>query len=604
MSHSIALLGQPNSGKSTLFNGLTGARQHVGNWPGKTVEKCQGYFIFKGERIEVTDLPGSYSLEAKSLEEVITDDFIRGNEADLVLVLADSSQLSRSLYMLANFSQLNIPCILVLNMMDVAKNQGKTINCELLEERLGVPVVPFVAADLSGYNILKEAIVKELAAPRSLSCAPAKAGEEYTWIEELLKGVVEGKSGNYKLSKFDRISTGRISGKLLAFGIMVAAFIMSMVLAAPIMGLGSQIPAIFTPILSNIMGNLGVFPLVSQIVSVLIPNTIYFSLSMAGFVFGVNFVFSFLEDVGYIARIAYVFDGPMSRLGVTGKSVCSMLMGMGCTIGGASGARVIDDYGQRVLTIALTWTVPCAAIWSVVPVLAAIFFGSGAAFVMLGIVLYMVILMWVISLVFGKSLSPKENRKGMLMELPPYHKPHWKNILYVAWIRAQDIFVRALRTVFVISVIFFCFSFSPSGDIEGSLLYKIGILIEPVTRLFGLGWQTFMAFLASAFAKEAVLGVLNAVFTGQGSLLLGTFEAKTMGVNGDLLAQAMPMVISKAEALAFLFAVSFNVPCIMALSSTYRETHSLKWTARLAIFFTLSALVLAGIVYHVAGIFL
>ena len=156
MSHSIALLGQPNSGKSTLFNGLTGARQHVGNWPGKTVEKCQGYFIFNGERIEVTDLPGSYSLEAKSQEEVITDDFIRGKKADLVLVLADSSQLSRSLYMLANFSQLNIPCILVLNMMDVAKNQGKTIHCELLEEKLGVPVVPFVAADLSGYNILKE----------------------------------------------------------------------------------------------------------------------------------------------------------------------------------------------------------------------------------------------------------------------------------------------------------------------------------------------------------------------------------------------------------------------------------------------------------------
>lgn len=602
--HKIALLGQPNSGKSTLFNGLTGARQHVGNWPGKTVEKCEGDFLAEGERIQVTDLPGSYSLEAKSQEEVITGDFIRSKEADLILVLADSSQLSRSLYMLAVFSRLQVPCILILNMMDVAQSQGKTIDWELLQNRLGIPVIPFVAADLSQYSRLKQAIVKELKAPRCLAGPPPKSREEYIWIDRLLEGVVKTEEREYRLSGFDRIATGRISGKIFSFGVMVAAFFMSMVVAAPFMMLGSQVPALLTPFLSRMMEHLGVFPFFAQIVSVLLPNTLYFSLAMAGFVFGVNFVFSFLEDVGYIARIAFVFDGSMSRLGVTGKSICSMLMGMGCTIGGASGARVIDDYGQRVLTIALTWAVPCAAIWSVVPVLAAIFFGSGMAVVMLGIVGYMVLLMWIVSLVFGKSLSPKENRKGMLMELPPYHKPHWKNIFYVAWIRAQDIFVRALRTVFVISVVFFGLSFSPGGDIQGSLLYKIGIVIEPVTKLFGLGWQTFMAFLASAFAKEAVLGVLNAVFTGQGSLLSGTFEAKSAGVNGELLAQAMPAVISKAEALAFLFAVSFNVPCIMALSSTYRETHSLKWTIRLAAFFTLSALILAGIVYHVGRLFL
>ncbi|MCD8052142.1 MAG: hypothetical protein LUE89_10760 [Clostridiales bacterium] len=136
------------------------------------------------------------------------------------------------------------------------------------------------------------------------------------------------------------------------------------------------------------------------------------------------------------------------------------------------------------------------------------------------------------------------------------------------------------------------------------MLYHIGTFIEPMTKFFGMGWQTFMAFIASAFAKEAVLGVLNAVFAGEGSLLSGTFQAKSFGVDSSVLALVMPTVISKAEALAFLFAVSFNVPCVMALSTTYRETHSLKWTLRLALFFAGSALVLSCIIYHVAGIFL
>lgn len=189
------------------------------------------------------------------------------------------------------------------------------------------------------------------------------------------------------------------------------------------------------------------------------------------------------------------------------------------------------------------------------------------------------------------------------MELPPYHKPHWKNILYTAWIRAIDIFKRALKTIFLISLIVYLLTFSLSGNVEDSLLYRIGTFIEPVTRFFGMGWQTFMAFIASAFAKEAVLGVLNAVFAGEGSLIAGTFQAKSFGVDSSVLAMVMPAVISKAEALAFLFAVSFNVPCVMALSTTYRETHSLKWTLRLALFFTGSALILSCIIYHVAGIF-
>ena len=601
--YKIALLGQPNSGKSTLFNALTGSHQHVGNWPGKTVERCEGSYKYQGETISVVDLPGSYSLTADSEEERITRDFITQGDADLILVMADSSQLSRSLYMLADFSKLNAPAVLVLNMEDVARAQGKQVDVALLEERLGIPVISFVAADLKRYDKLKDILHNALPSAPKLKTEPCKDGQEFSWIAEILSGAVKATQKPYALSRFDRMATGRISGKILACAAMLLAFACSMIVAMPLMGIGAMVPQIFTPLLQNAMDALHVHSFLASIISVLIPNTVYFAFSMAGFVFGVNFVFVFLEDIGYIARVAYVFDGLMSKLGVQGKSICPMIMGFGCTIGGAAGARVIDNYGQRLLTIALTWAVPCAAIWSVIPVLATYFFGSGAILVVLGILAYMMLMIFIISKVFGKKLSPAETRTGLIMELPPYHKPHWKNILYTAWIRAFDIFKRALKTIFLISLIVYLLTFSLSGNVEDSLLYHIGTFIEPVTRFFGMGWQTFMAFIASAFAKEAVLGVLNAVFAGQGSLLSGTFQAKSFGVDSSMLAMVMPTVISKAEALAFLFAVSFNVPCVMALSTTYRETHSIKWTVRLALFFTGSALVLSCIIYHVAGIF-
>ncbi len=602
--HKIALLGQPNSGKSTLFNALTGSHQHVGNWPGKTVERCEGSYKYQGEAISVVDLPGSYSLTADSEEEKVTRDYITQGDADLILVMADSSQLSRSLYMLADFSKMKAPAILVLNMEDVAKAQGKQVDVTLLEERLGIPVISFVAADLKRYDKLKEVIHDALLSAPKLKAPKCEDGKEFSWIAEILSGVVTQTQKTYTLSKLDRMATGRISGKIFAIVVMLLAFACSMIVAMPLMGIGAMIPQILTPLLQNAMDSLHVHSFLANIVSVLIPNTVYFAFSMSGFVFGVNFVFAFLEDIGYIARVAYVFDGLMSKLGVQGKSICPMIMGFGCTIGGAAGARVIDNYGQRLLTIALTWAVPCAAIWSVIPVLAAYFFGSGTIVVVLGILVYMMLMIFIISKVFGKRLSPIENKTGLIMELPPYHKPHWKNILYIAWIRAIDIFKRALKTIFLISLIVYLLTFSRSGNVENSLLYHIGTFIEPVTRFFGMGWQTFMAFVSSAFAKEAVLGVLNAVFAGEGSLIAGTFEAKSFGVDSSVLAAVMPTVISKAEALAFLFAVSFNVPCVMALSTTYRETHSLKWTLRLALFFTGTALILSCIIYHVAETFL
>ncbi len=635
MSKRIALLGQPNSGKSTVFNALTGARQHVGNWPGKTVEKKDGPYTWKGETYTVTDLPGSYGLTGNSDEEIITADFIRSGQADLTVVLVDASQLERSMYMLAEFAALNKPAILLLNMMDVARSQHKEIDADLLSRHLGIPALPFVAADGKEYEKLKALIARELASPHTLSSVPklpvpaADAGvpaassagtgsaeadaaaflavnnAKYAWISEMLQGVTKTAEPDYKLSKFDRLVTRPVLGKVISILIILLAFVAAMIVFIPFSILGKCIPMFLGGPIAAMLTGLNVHPWLVSIFSVMLPNVLYFAIAMAGFVFGVNVVFGYLEEVGFIARAAYQFDGVLSKLGLQGKAICPILMGFGCTIGGASATRVMDNWGQRMLAMAVVWAVPCSAIWAVVPVVGSMFFPAGTVMIIcLVILLYMIFIMWLVSKFFVKKLIPETSQGGLIMELPPYHKAHWKHIFKEAFIKGWDIFKRALRTVTLISLIFWALSFSSSGNVADSLLYRIGTAIEPVTRIFGLGWQTFLAFLSGAFAKEAVLGVLNAAFVGQNSLLVATFNSKFLTVDSSALASAITTAISPAEALAFMFASTFNIPCVMALGTTYRESHSLSWTAKIAGFYIGSALILSCIVYHIAALFL
>jgi ferrous iron transport protein B len=264
----------------------------------------------------------------------------------------------------------------------------------------------------------------------------------------------------------------------------------------------------------------------------------------------------------------------------------------------------MDNWGQRMLAMSIVWAIPCASIWSIVPVISGMFFTWWQTMlVCLGILAYVVVTMIIVSKVFSKKLSPKETRSGMIMELPPYHKAHWKHIFKEAFLKAWDIFKRAMGTVTLVSVLFYVLSFSKDGNVDNSLLYRLGTAIEPVTKFFGMGWQTFMAFVSGAFAKEAVLGTLNAVFMGDSSLLDATFFSKTSGTDTDMLGSAMSNSINPAEALAFMFATTFNIPCIMALSTTYKESHSLKWTVKIALFYVGNALMLSCIVYHIASIF-
>ena len=360
MSRTIALLGQPNSGKSTIFNGLTGAHQHVGNWPGKTVERKEGSFRYQEADYRIIDLPGSYSLSAGSDEEKITADFIRSDAADLVAILVDSSQLERSLYMYTDYIGTKTPAILILNLMDVAEKKGISIDTKKLSERIGIPVMSFVASETKKYGALKEQFAKAIDAGKTadsaglmkyyeqdpeLSFASMVDGQKeeklltagklavcelektdrglmisgrhkYEYIDELLDGVVKKPDKEVGLLGFDKKALGRHSGKWLAIGIIVAALSVAMLVAAPIMGLGFGFAGVIGAPLEKLMASMNVWQPLAELIYVVLPNVLAFTISMAGFVLGVSFAFAIIEDVGYMARISVVFNSAMEKLGL------------------------------------------------------------------------------------------------------------------------------------------------------------------------------------------------------------------------------------------------------------------------------------------------
>ena len=598
----IALLGQPNSGKSTIFNMITGSHQHVGNWPGKTVDQKEGEFHYNGQRMILADLPGSYSLSAGSDEEVITRDYITSGNADLVLVMADASQLKRSLYMLADFAGTPVPAVLVLNMMDVAKGQGIVLDTEKLAHKLGIPVVPMSAIRKKDYQTLYRTMETALTEKPIISCEKLPSAEaKMAYIDALLDGVLAtGKTAANAFAKFDQLALSPVKGKLLAFGIILVIFLLAMIFAGIVGSIGDAVIMAVAELLRTGMGSVGVHPLLISLVCDVLANVLYFALMMASFVLGITLGFNLLEETGYLARISFLFDHTMSKVGLQGKTIMPFFMGLGCTIAGATGTRVVDNWGQRVLAIAMSWAVPCAATLSVVPTIAIALFGSTGGFlVILSIFLFMFLMMWIVYRVFGARLSPKEERVGLIMELPPYHKPDFRNILYVTFQRTVDIFLRALRVISIVSIVFFILTYGFGGSAESSILYKAGVLIEPVTMFFGLKWEAFLAFCASAISKESLLGVLNTLYGTGGSLVSSTFGAKASSTAAAGISEILAANFTKAEGLAFIFAISFNMPCVSALAATARETHSVNWTAKIGVFYTVAALLISCIVYHV-----
>ncbi|MBP7460493.1 MAG: ferrous iron transport protein B [Candidatus Delongbacteria bacterium] len=672
----LALLGQPNTGKSTLFNAFTGSRQHVGNWPGKTIDQKSGTFICQDYNVCLVDLPGTYRLSADSQEELITRDYMVTSSPDGVVMVVDASQLERSLYLLSEMVGINVPVVVALNMMDVAERNGKTIDCREMESKLGVPVVPVVANRRYGRSGLLDALPRLLTQKKQIRCrdlldryrnawgedwervmallpaegiatmsrewlavklleqdAPIMArvrrriGEtdwitletiiasnpdgtiraadcRFEWIGTIIgrEPTVPDEPGRCRLNAFDRWALHPVWGKLIAILIILSGFAVSMLFSTPLIETVDHLSSRTISTTRTGLNLIGSPPwMISLLIEAVIP-AVSITVSLVIFVLAVSLVFSLLEDIGYMPRLAFVFDGAMSKLGLYGKCVMPFMMSFGCNMAGIVGARVIDTWQQRILTVVTSWVVPCVAMWGVIGLVGTLFFGHHAIWVMLALavtaLLHIRFTAW-----FFKRILLKEKGKnsGLIMELPPYHLPNWNTIFTFLWIRTRSVLTKSLIMIMGVSVVLWILSYSGNGRIEESMIYRIGAFIEPVGLWFGLNRQLMMIILVSILGKEAALGAIPILFNIQSgvSSFTGTMAAGVQQLDQTSIATALAASVTQAQALAFMFAFFFNIPCMAAVVTTCTEIHSYRWGAKMAAYYMVISLLLAALVYRI-----
>ncbi|MDR2677538.1 MAG: ferrous iron transporter B [Puniceicoccales bacterium] len=658
----IALMGQPNTGKSTIFNLLTRSRQHTANWSGKTTEPQAGICCsHSGKTYTIVDLPGTQSLSPHSGGEKIACEYLWDENLQGIILVLDGSQLSRSMYLLTDFAGLSVPVVVVVTMVDVLKDQGREIDFQKLEIILGVPVIPIAATchharekiigglerlvrerpllqckefitacrKIAGEDRWKQ-IQRDLENFRSSHCdgcdnwlalkllegngyvrekflprigANPAAGEDgnvlrmagfrHRWIRDRLLEICAQPPKHRLLNRFDRVALHPIWGTILAFLLLFLGFALSALAAGGfqhflrwIANLWAksayvlEIPALPAEILNG-----AVFP------GLMISAYLLIFVGMLTLTIGV------MEDVGYIGRIAYLFNGLMSRIGLPGKCIIPFVSGFSCTVAGVCGARVIDCPCQRRLTIAACWVVPCSGTWGTVGFVSVLFFGPRAIWAILGLFLLMVLHIILTVHVFRDNhrSSPPE----MLMDLPPYHRPNWKNILSTVFRQMGQLLLKSIPVILLAAFLLWLFlrQFHPS---------QMDAFTNPLAKfaaIFGLHWKLFVALALALINRESALGGIAILFGGTDYGLSSTGDVLARNLHWTTIEASLIGSVSTPGALAFLCAFFLSPPCCAAIAATAHEVRSYAWTLRLLAYYFLSALLVAAIVFRLASPF-
>jgi ferrous iron transport protein B len=625
----VALVGQPNVGKSTVFNILTGLSQHVGNWPGKTVEKKEGTHRADNVLIRIVDLPGTYSLTAFSEEERVARDFIIKEKPDLVVLILNAAALERGLYLLSEVLLLNRPVILAINMLDVASDQGIEIDTRALQDSLGIPVIPMVAKRNSGikelvnqiatiasceykYNpelpevsadhqdiyedILKQVrpyihepytsewvTIKLMEGDPEVSTmvegkAQKSAWDEilnllikhedalhavvngrYDWIEKISRAAVSRfKMGQVVLTdRIDHILTRPILGIPILLAVMAFVFFLTYAGGVPLQGwLNDQIQHFikfcepFTTgwpaWLQGLMLN-GVIGGAGSVLTFLPILLIFFA------------IMAFLEDIGYMARAAFVMDRIMHLVGLHGKSFIPMCLGFGCNVPAVLGARIIETRKARMITLLLIPFVPCTARLAVLTLVSAAVFGSNAAYVSWSILALNIAVLGIAGIFVNKTLWKQD--APFIMELPIYHSPDIKTIMMVIWSRTISFIRKAGTVILGVSLIVWLLSYFPSGNVEDSFLASFGKLLQPLGVPLGLDWKMITALLTGLVAKENVVATLGVLYS----------------VGREGLTNILPTIMSPESAAAFLVVMMLFIPCAATIAVLKKEMNSNKW---------------------------
>ncbi|MFL0196355.1 ferrous iron transport protein B [Clostridium sp. WILCCON 0269] len=568
-----ALLGNPNVGKTSLFNYLTGSNQYVGNWPGVTVEKKEGYV---NNSIKIVDLPGIYAMDTYSNEEKVSKEFLLKDNPDIIINIVDSSNLNRNLYLTTQLKQFNKPIILVLNMIDVAESKGMKIDIPILSKELGVMVLPIIATKGIGIDKLIEILKNgNFKTPEDKTKFEFESEKEaYSYINDILnKCLLETKKDiTTPTEKIDNI----ILNRFLAYPIFLIALIL--IFKFTFSWVGQPIADAFSNFLDGSL---------TPYLKVLLSGTSHWfsSLLIDGILAGVGSVVvffpvifclflgvSFLEDSGYMARGAFIMDKLMRKMGLSGKAFIPLIVGFGCSVPAVMSSKTLESEKDRKLTALLVPLMSCNARLPIYALFASAFFSHSQTEVVFSLYILGIAIAFLIGILFKNTIF-KKDEEPFIIELPEYNIPKLKNLLLHTWEKAKGFLRKAGTIILSMSVlIWFLSNFNLSGmvSMDKSILSSVGKFISPIFSPMGFDqWQSSVALITGITAKEIVLSTMSIVYGGNLSSLLPSF-------------------FTPVSAYAFLVFVLLYTPCISALATIKKE-----YGSRMAVFSVTYQLILA-----------
>lgn len=672
----IAFIGNPNCGKTTLFNAYTGARLKVANWPGVTVEKKEGMMKYHEHRLKLVDLPGIYSLTSYTMEEKLSREYILGSEVDVIVDVADASSLERNLYLTIQLIELGKPVVLALNMMDIVEERGMEIDLHRLPEMLGIPVVPVSARKRTGLQILMHAVSHHRDKPahgfehhhtpgmrlsdRHNSCVMVYSDEieekidlicerleekypdiknyrwhaikilerdkeitsaypiytedivtksyeseiinqKYDFIHEIIEEVLVNKERKSVLTdKADSLLTHRIFAIPIFLLIMALVFFLTFTVGDWLKGyfeLGME---------SFSVG-------VSRLLSAMHTNKLLTSLVVDGIIAGVGGILTFLpnifilflalaflEDSGYMSRVAYIMDGIMGRLGLSGRAFIPMLLGFGCSVPAIMASRALEDRHDRLKTILVTPFMSCSARLPIYVLFSQMFFGKYAMLAAYSMYLIGVVAAVLVELVISVRDRKNERINGLLIELPEYKAPNARTIFIYVWEKIKDYLTKAGTTIFIASVIlWFLLNFGIYGmtdNMAESFAAGIGRILAPLMAPAGLGqWQIAVALISGIAAKEVVVSSM--------SVLYGIGNIFSAGGMESLLAALSSTGFTALNAYCLMLFCLLYVPCAATIGVIRRESGSVKYTVFAVLLQLGTAWAVSTLVFQIGGLF-
>lgn len=651
----LGFVGNPNCGKTTLFNAFTGANLKVANWPGVTVERVEGETEYQGTKLKLIDLPGIYSLTSYSIEEKVSRKCIMEENVDVIINVVDASSLERNLYLTMQLLELQKPVILALNMMDIVEDRGMELDLHRLPEMLGgIPVIPVSARKRTGLDVLLHAAVhhyeegpheKVVTYSRGLEAKieklqvilQAKYGsiknsrwaaiklleydeevmdaypmsfadiidknyekqiinEKYDYIEEVVEECLFNRKKKAVFTeKVDKYLTHPVLGVPIFLLIMMGVFFLTFTVGDFLKGyfelalewFSGGVLSLFTQMgVSDWLTSLVVDGIIAGVGGILtfLPNIFILFLALA-----------FLEDSGYMARVAYVMNEIMSKIGLSGKAFLPMILGFGCTVPAVMATRALENERDRKRTMLLTPFMSCSAKLPIYVLFSGMFFGKYAMFAAFS--LYIVgVALGILTALIMEKISPADHANALLIELPEYKTPNARTIWIYVWEKVKDYLTKAGTTIFVASIIlWFILNYNINGmvtDVSESFGAGIGRLLVPVLAPAGLGlWQIGVALLSGLSAKEVVVSSFSVLFA-------------VNNINSEAGMQTLKEILggfgfTAVNAYALLIFCLLYTPCVAAVGTIKKESNSTKFTAFVVIFQLVVAWLAAVVVYQI-----